>query len=105
MEKVKLPRDVADTIEKLRGVNTSNQDILYKFAWDTENGYPELVSYAAYYFDTFISAIVNGYEVEETPEEKIWNFYHTKAACDMHPHHAIQHVLNILNIKIDGVNN
>lgn len=111
MQKVKIPRDVADDIEKLRRVNTSNQDIIYKFAWDTENGYMELVAYAAYYFETFIQALVNGYEVEETPEDKVRGLFNTPpifnngiGELSTAYRNGILDTLEMLNITIKGVN-
>lgn len=100
-EKVKLPSEVAKAIEKVNLRWTRSEIVEYhatgKGKWD--------ISYLnTLDLDTLITALYIGYEVEETPEEKIWDFYHTKAACEMHPHHAIQNVLNILNIKIEGVN-
>lgn len=99
-EKVKLPRKIAERLDDIIG-NPFN-DSFYSQLMEYKNKYPSDITQNSW--DKVIEAIVNGYVVEETPEEKIWDFYHTKASCDMHPHHAIQHVLNILNIKIDGVN-
>lgn len=97
-EKVKVSKAMGEFIKQLTD-DYNNTDIVELYtAKSLVNQSYELS------LDSMIRAIYIGYEVEETPEEKVWSFYHTKAACDMHPHHAIQHVLNILNIKIEGVN-
>lgn len=108
-EKVKLPFEIANSIENLRKSNISNEDIIYKFAWETDNGFPDLVAYAAYDFDALLLALVNGYEVEETPEDKLRHYYN-ELQHQMPNSHAAQSadtvivVLNILGIKIEGVN-
>lgn len=111
-EKVKLPREVAEAMNAFIPKYKYSLSVLSQISHS--NNTPEtpegIVLYDFIYearehnFDLLARAIIFEYEVEETPEEKIWDFYHTKASCDMHPHHAIQHILNILNIKIEGVN-
>jgi hypothetical protein len=53
-------------------------------------------------FDKFVRCLVNGYEVELTKEEKALNYYKT---LDNYPSlFAIKRILDILEIKIKGVN-
>jgi hypothetical protein len=124
-DKVKLPKKVALAIESLRSADfkITNWDIVYAFANSQADEYPALIEFARQDFDTFIKALVNGYQIEETPEDKVKeihnkyiamghekcrnyetnnnvpaaNYYYAKAD-------AIRDVLNILGIKIEGVN-
>lgn len=61
--------------------------------------------------DTFIRAVYIGYEVEETPEDKVREYYKdqikrasSRDGTDHVSPAAIRKVLDLLNIKIDGVN-
>jgi hypothetical protein len=62
--------------------------------------------------DDFIAALYIGWEVEQTPEEKVREYYErskpTGHHCEMQPGDfkvmAIRHTLNLLGIKIEGVN-
>lgn len=62
----------------------------------------------------YFSALVNGYEVEETPEDKVKNYFKSIAIShsddqyvvgfNLGARKAIIETLNLLNIKIDGIN-
>jgi hypothetical protein len=60
----------------------------------------------------FIDALYYGWEVEQTPEEKVREYYERSKPvghhCEMQPGDfkvmAIKHTLNLLGIKIEGVN-
>ncbi|WP_432661346.1 hypothetical protein [Bacillus subtilis] len=65
---------------------------------------------------TLAAALVNGYEVEKTPEEKVRE-YHRSLVCDMERAlsyaeegnyrsaiEAVEETLGLLGIKIEGVN-
>jgi hypothetical protein len=62
--------------------------------------------------DDFIAALYVGYEVEQTPEEKVREYFNRvrpfEHHCEMQPGDfkvmAIKHTLNLLGIKIEGVN-
>jgi hypothetical protein len=54
-------------------------------------------------FEKFVRCLVNGYEVELTKEEKILEYYNE--ALKVGDGLRVQDVLNILEIKIKGVNN
>jgi hypothetical protein len=57
--------------------------------------------------DDFILALYNGYEVEQTPEEKVREYYgklNQHHDCDWREAMHIKKTLNLLGIKIEGVN-
>jgi hypothetical protein len=62
--------------------------------------------------DDFIAALYVGYEVEQTPEEKVREYFERSKPvghhCEMQPGDfkvmAIKHTLNLLGITIEGVN-
>lgn len=113
-EKVKLPREVGEAISHF--FTTTNridfpvqaimkvamEDVRYISSPDHCDAIKEYVkSYDN--LKVLLSALVNGYEVEETPEEKIKKYYENHA-MKYDSAMAIRHVLDILNIKIEGVN-
>ena len=111
--KVRLPRDVAEALDYAREkLNWSHANILVRTCrrdWES----PEMAP-----IDDFCTtdnkalviaeALVNGYEIEETPEDKVREYY--KDQIRYYNDHrdstgqAILKILNILNIKIEGVN-
>lgn len=110
-EKVKLPREVAKAIGTLRGMDfkVTNHDIIYAFAASKSDEYPALIEYASEHFDDLLKALVNGYEVEETPEEKVRRYYEKMISHTPNSHAAqsadtVIEVLDMLDIKIKGVN-
>ncbi len=119
MKKVKLPKDIADCIEKVRKDNDTNYEILVQVKGAIVTDY--LLKLKKYFFegnksspDILLEALVNDYEVEESPKEKIFKIhkYHTNAestTVSADSYHAgvsegIIETLNILGIKIEGVN-
>lgn len=69
--------------------------------------YPELITFAKCRTETFLKALVNGYEVEETPEDKVRYYYMKQSRIgDLidSTDYAIRHVLDLLGIKIEGIN-
>lgn len=59
--------------------------------------------------NTVCRALYVGYEVEESPEDKILKFYKSldtrrEFSADWHVSLAITKTLNLLNIKIKGIN-
>jgi hypothetical protein len=62
--------------------------------------------------DDFIAALYIGWEVEKTPEEKVREYYERVKPgshhCELQPGDykisAIKHTLNLLGLKIEGVN-
>lgn len=118
MEKVVLPKEVAEAIDVLRDKAWSNHQILRQIEGTDINTYViRLVGYVKLYgFDNLLQALVNGFEVEETPEDKIryaYKQYHDTAISKEKEDdkefckgavEGIIFALTALNIKIDGVN-
>lgn len=114
--KVKLPKEVAEAIDYIRSDGQSNEDIVC-YALGTANGtiptvLRELVKRRR--FDDLLKALVNGYEVEETPEDKVRELCEEYAVIGcMNDRQlelskvaigAVKATLNVLNISIEGVN-
>lgn len=54
--------------------------------------------------DTFIRAVYIGYEVEDTPEDKVWNYYKELLKnCDEKGYMAVRTVLKLLGKEIRGI--
>jgi Protein of unknown function (DUF1642) len=117
--KVVLPREVAEAIESLRKNQFDNRAIINRIYKATAP--PALQLYAIENFDTLLNALVNGYEIEKSPEEKVREYYeeihekHGKSFAEVPyggkpPHYfsgvkdGIKTTLDILEIKIEGVN-
>lgn len=130
MEKAKLPREVAEAIEHCKSAGIELVDIppLLNVIGQLFRDYqPEVIKslevlqeYVTSPEDNrmnFLKAIVNGYEVEETPEEKLKRYYlELKLENEQYAPHSnelinssfelygIVKTLGILGIKIEGVN-
>ncbi|MGR6115866.1 DUF1642 domain-containing protein [Aeribacillus composti] len=117
-EKVLLPREVAEDIERLRKKGCSNFTIV-RLAFEAYSDYSTIRKWA---FDIngrgtpdlLMKALVNGYEIEETPEEKLRQYY-----SDVYEQYnelfksdsrlygvleGIENTLDILGIEIPGIN-
>jgi hypothetical protein len=124
-DKVKLPREVAEAIETLKrqgyteyGIVTladDNSDLCggeEKLIHDyvNENFYENSVK--------LMSALVNGYEIEKSPEDKVREYYdsvlnrlYTEGLDDQERRYVLEseacgilRTLDLLDIKIPGVN-
>lgn len=139
--KVKLPREVAEAIDKIlvgRHGSQMNKYGIISSLGDAEQTaiFPELRVLNEYYSATdreslrhpiaLMNALVNGYEIEETPEElqaiaygKVRDYVaelisrekraeryrdYDESAEYMYKRHATTAVLRILGITIEGVN-
>src|SRR5690554_4232723 len=73
MDKVKLPKEVAEAIDGLRDEGCENQQILELiYKTDMSAFAIRLTGFVMIHgFDTLLQALVNGYEVYETPEDKV----------------------------------
>jgi len=122
MEKVKLPREVAEALEDIKVhferfeyhvmlsifhqgmIARESADVLRNFAKFHNN------------IELIIRALANGWEFEQTPEDKVREWfqlhifnkehavtYEAKSNYDIMMTAGIQ-ILDMLNIKIDGVN-
>ncbi|MCI4129410.1 hypothetical protein [Bacillus haynesii] len=98
-----ITKEQANSIEAIRREDVLNdEDILrshgkFVFAGECLNDL-DLMTLAA--------ALINGYEVEKTPEEKVREFYesHGGSPSAMERKAAIRETLYKLGIKIEGVN-
>jgi hypothetical protein len=121
VDKVKLPRNVADSIEKVwyavqDDIATKYMRLTnWNFLRDEVEGhqvldydFKTLIGYAESFPLEYMQALVNGYEVEQTPEERIRTEYLSqlgsldKWCCGFQE--GIKYTLKTLDIKIKGVN-
>jgi uncharacterized protein (UPF0297 family) len=117
-DKVKLPREVAEALDSLREKGYSNFTILsYVINEKYIAHLPEITTIVKAYerddfsFDKLLNALVNGYEIEKSPEEKVREYYESldkrplcSEAYGWHEAKAIKKTLDLLGIKIPGVN-
>lgn len=113
---VTLPREVADAIETIKDSGYDNRHIFYAINHlGPGSTYKEANIIKTYAtkdnFDNLMRALVNGYEKELTPEEKVREYYcdpyRGSASCygDVLVKRAIiKETLDILGVKIEGVN-
>lgn len=115
--KVVLPKDVAEAVESIRSVSGTtivyDLEILRK---DTKRG-NNLTKLITEYVDEhgpqkYFSALVNGFEIEQTPEEKLAEYYDVmiesayglRSTYDGGVVLGIEKTLEILGITIAGIN-
>lgn len=118
MDKVKLPNEVAEALRHAKfNLEWTDGNILAKCVrgdWDLES--MQVLNEFCKKDDNKLliaNAIVNGYEVEQTPEDKVKEYYLNVHENLVNPNgyygnevrcEAVRHVLDLLNIKIEGVN-
>lgn len=124
MEKVKLPRAVAEALDQIKTVHKYPiRAVIEKFTGNTfVTDYPALADYfeqdRSRRIETIMKALINDYEIEETPEEQIAAYY-KKAIMQIGPikasntaimeayaegqMQAIHFVLNKLGKEIEGI--
>lgn len=109
MNKVKVSREVAEAIERLRKNGHDNNSFIeghvkYGYELDENKCLNELDT------ETLARALLIGYEVEETPEEEILEVYNFKygagwgAGYTAGVRYGIKKTLDVYGIKIKGVN-
>ena len=131
-ELVKLPKNVAEAIERVwhavkDDIATKHMRLTnWNFLKDEVEGHQvldydwkTLMGYAETYPLEYMQALVNGYEIEETPEDKVRGYIdHLKATRDRTDLATARcraseysgridsalTILDYLNIKIEGVN-
>lgn len=111
-EKVKLPREIADALSKSKHIGPAAilGHLTQLLIASDQNTTPELFIICRYFEKNpyiMASAIISGYEVEETPEEKVKALFKKyNNETDMHYGYrlAVRECLEALNIEIDGVN-
>lgn len=114
-EKVTLPKEVAEAIEDVCQFDYSNAEIIAtivndygQVAYGTE--FPVLIKYSREddgNLDRLMAALVNGYEVEKTPEENLREYYgrfREGNYPDQYYRAAIRSTLEILGVKVEGIN-
>jgi hypothetical protein len=114
-DKVTLPREVAEAIELAKDTYGSITAIFE----DARNGNLDVLhDYFKYNFDELIIALVNGYEIEKSPEDKVREYYdsvlnrlYTEGLDDQERRYVLEseacgilRTLDLLEIKIPGVN-
>jgi hypothetical protein len=121
--RVTLPREVAEAIEKLRENGVRNFAIIHSALKLSEASTEEKVisDWVAENYqdnlDALIIALVNGYEIEKSPEDKVREYYnYAQDRYDLSNNGSseedyfagvlkgIEITLNLLDIKIPGVN-
>ncbi|MEH7521748.1 DUF1642 domain-containing protein [Bacillus sp. JJ1503] len=120
MTKVTLPREVAEAIENMRERGRSNGAII---ATAMTNGSGAGVGWtlATYVLehegnsDKLMTALLNGYEIEKSPDEKVREYYDELSDSNVsvysENHHrnnreraGIRKTLDLLGIQIEGIN-
>ena len=108
-EKVKVSKEVAEAIEReKRKLNGYNDNQLFSTLFENKinRRVPELIGIGSI---EFAKMLLNGYEVEQTPEEKILAEYNWRKPfnCGIEGRiyrEGMKFVLNAYNIQIQGVN-
>lgn len=116
-----ITKEQADAIEVLRSTrDLTDEWILLEYAdvhfGSSSDDTPEFQPIASMDLMTLAAALVNGYEVKKTPEEKVREYYESlwsdncdsddpfiEVACES-ARAAVKETLNLLGIKIEGVN-
>ena len=117
MNKVTIPREVAEAIEYAKSVHTSLTNILndvFNCGGSEDSKILPLVEYFGGNEELLMSALVNGYEIEQTPEERLRDIFigaandRLSARSDGEYYvgmmDGIRTALNTLGIKIVGIN-
>lgn len=119
-DKIVITRELAAEIESLRALGRSDQYFLDVRNFLTEANRPSFPQnipggvIAAFLSENitdnlplYAKVIVNGYTVEETPEDKVREYYESNRGQGEYggiTTEAIRETLNLLGIKIKGVN-
>lgn len=106
---VTLPRNVGQAIENVRARRGSTA--LYNYPCiinhaKTNSEYKAIADYInSTSLDVYFDAIVNGFEMELSPEEQVKALYLNNKDHGLRSEAStIRNVLNLLGIKIEGVN-
>ncbi|WP_077736238.1 DUF1642 domain-containing protein [Bacillus sonorensis] len=102
LKKPVITKEQAEAIQFLRsgGNDWTEDDILEHHV--ANRWFNEYAPLNNLYTIVLAAALINGYEVEKTPEEKVREYFVDLAeSCDRR---AVISTLNLLGIKIEGVN-
>lgn len=112
--RVTLPREVAEALDSLRRQGGGNYEIVAAFI-KRRKEIPEIKTLADAFelnkisFDDILNALVNGYEIEKSPEDKVREYYEfvRRSIRDDYSDgilDGIEKTLDLLEIKVPGVN-
>lgn len=117
---VTLPKEVDEVIRYKRSLQDTNSDILSDvFEGDAGRDIHDFINNTKGNFDVFLSALVNGYQVEKSPEDNVRDYFMRLKELEKQAYEAADHeteseflseqtgaimVLNQLGIQIEGVN-
>jgi pyridoxal/pyridoxine/pyridoxamine kinase len=110
--KVTLPREVVESLEKYKSKGESALEIIRIANGDRGIWCPELMKFIEKEngVGDLLSALVNGYNVEKSPEDRVRDYYgrikDVSNGDDIYDAqaYAIETTLELLGIKIEGVN-
>ena len=109
MNEIKKPVITKEQVEAIQLLRSKDNDwtdcdiLEYHATSQWSNEYTPLNSL---YTDILAAALINGYEVEKTPEEKVREYYESHGGSPSAEERkaAIRETLYKLGIKIEGVN-
>ncbi|MCO0597402.1 hypothetical protein NGI46_07965 [Peribacillus butanolivorans] len=119
---VTLPKEVAEAMDEIKRKNGEGalRDLpqIYSLIEEGPTSYKTVIDYARSDDNLYFEAVVNGYQVEATPEERVREYfekasssYKVVARCDaVEASHfigrmtAIRELVDILDISVSGVN-
>lgn len=110
-KKVIIPKDVAEAIEHVRNAGYTNFTLIN--IETLRKSFPEQHEILNYYNGTeerlnnYLLALVNGYTVKQTPEDKVREYYDGQDRGSVPGHNravGIKTTLDLLGIKIEGIN-
>ena len=109
MSEVKKPvitKEQAEAFEKLREQYTEEEMVIKYIESELDLFDSSCACLYDLGFTDFLAALINGYEVEKTPEEKVREYYESYGGSPsaMERKEAVQDTLDLLGIKIEGVN-
>lgn len=115
-EKITLPRDVAEAIEAARNSFTDGEIISAAIGWN-DYGEDSLITLRKWTREDsyttreneLMSALVNGYNIKQSPEEKLREYYEdlrdsSEGSIYWSRSEGVLNTLSILGIQIEGIN-
>lgn len=103
MDKVKIPKELADEIETIRKcARFTNKQIIAAKAREDKPFNDQYKALNDVDFDLLVKALVNGYQVAKTPEEEVRDYYNSFTI--QFNKNVVRETLNRLGITIEGVN-
>jgi hypothetical protein len=109
--KITLPREVAEAINNLLESGGERAGIIEYHAKNPNGWAGECKPLNGLDLDTLIQALYYGYEIEKSPEDKVREYYEGYETCTpelagMYAgiREGVRQTLNLLGIKIEGVN-